>query len=191
MLYLVLGFNLHGFVNCLKRTESKLKRKSTKHSFSVLLVAFNIDVEHNEKAGFDVGMDLVQEPYVLDLGMKFVLLASSDLFYTVCMMAVISLFSLMDWAGPMLTTEALNRFNSFSAIDFGFDLLFLVVVMLVWRKAKGSFRKLELFKLASKFFRRYYMVFLIANFALFLSLFIIMASDVEKVKENLSNERLI
>lgn len=87
----------------------------------------------------------VKEPFVIDIGMKFVLLAMSDLFYNLAMIIVVAIFGVLKGVGPVMEEDDERRFIWYSMIDFGSDFVFFVLVCVIWQRGKEGFRKMELF----------------------------------------------
>lgn len=106
--------------------------------------------------------------------MKYILVMFSDIFSTISMVIIIKIFHIIGHESLIISDDTAERFVVGSMIDLGCDMLLVVVTAVVWSKSKSKIKKIDLISLAIGFFKRYYLVFVAANFNLFHTLFIVL-----------------
>jgi len=167
--YLVIGSNVEKLHTFIDRIGQKFGKKSKETTLPISTVQNKAGTPKKNDEDLDFQLDKQVNPLCVDVAMKYLLLTFNDLFSTITMMIIVATFSRVK-NGFLGTVEDANNYVKFSSIDLGCDILFMFVALLVWKLVKSDIRNVDFYVLGKKFFSRYYMVFLAANFNLFYTL---------------------
>lgn len=104
------------------------------------LAGVELDFEEDDKIANEMLKGYKEEPYVLDLAMKFLIITFCDMFSTISLAVVIKIFSEIPGVGYPGKPEDGNKFVFFSSIDLSCDIIFLLITIVIWKKkGKGGF----------------------------------------------------
>lgn len=124
--------------------------------------------------GMDVLEEFKNEPYMVEFAMKYILIMFSDIFSTISLSLIVKMYHDIDNQTFEISDDNAKRFIIGSMVDLSLDVLLVIVTAIVWRRSNSKIKKIDLISMAIAFFKRYYAVFIAANFNLFHSLFIVL-----------------